>query len=402
MSVKKEPKSKKFTNKMKKKLLVIFLLAGIMLLGLSYALIRLNLSKGKSYSKAVYNNYGYDSRAIAARRGDITDRNGTILAYSTRVYNLIIDSKVMLSSDGKYRQSTVDALAEYFPNLDMDKLNEFLDENAQKEDKNAYKKFLEELTEDEISEFKTAMSESDNIKGVWFEEEYKRTYPFKSLAADLIGFASNGGSVEIGIEQSYNSYLSGTDGRIYGYINDSSYKSQVISAENGNTIVSTIDYSIQNIIENSIKSFNDEYGSLSTTVVVMNPKNGEVLGMADYPTFDLNNPRDVSSMYTDEELDAMEEDKRVEAYYSLWKNNAVSKIYEPGSVFKTFTVSELIEEDLIKLTDVVKCDGYGVYDSTKILCNGGDFLPGISDSGSWNETGRIYRDSGAGSISGRV
>ena len=100
----------------------------------------------------------------------------------------------------------------------------------------------------------------------------------------------------------------------------------------------------------------------------MNPKNGEVLGMADYPTFDLNNPRDVSSMYTDEELDAMEEDKRVEAYYSLWKNNAVSKIYEPGSVFKTFTVSELIEENLIKLTDVVKCDGYGVYDSTKILC----------------------------------
>ena len=344
MSVKKEPKSKKFTNKMKKKLLVIFLLAGIVLLGLSYALIRLNLNEGKRYSKAVYNNYGYDSRAIAARRGDITDRNGTVLAYSTRVYNLIIDSKVMLSSDGKYRQSTVDALAEYFPDLDMDKLNEFLDENAQKENKNAYKKFLEELTEDEISEFKTAMSESDNIKGVWFEEEYKRTYPFKSLAADLIGFASNGGNGEIGIEQSYNSYLSGTDGRIYGYINDSSYKSQVISAENGNTIVSTIDYSIQNIIENSIKSFNDEYGSLSTTVVVMNPKNGEVLGMADYPTFDLNNPRDVSSMYTDEELDAMEEDKRVEAYYSLWKNNAVSKIYEPGSVFKTFTVSELIED----------------------------------------------------------
>ena len=241
MSVKKEPKSKKFTNKMKKKLLVIFLLAGIVLLGLSYALIRLNLNEGKSYSKAVYNNYGYDSRAIAARRGDITDRNGTVLAYSTRVYNLIIDSKVMLSSDGKYRQSTVDALAKYFPNLDMNKLNEFLDENAQKENKNAYKKFLEELTEDEISEFKTAMSESDNIKGVWFEEEYKRTYPFKSLAADLIGFASNGGSGEIGIEQSYNSYLSGTDGRIYGYINDSSYKSQVISAENGNTIVSTID-----------------------------------------------------------------------------------------------------------------------------------------------------------------
>lgn len=140
MSVKKEPKSKKFTNKMKKKLLVIFLLAGIVLLGLSYALIRLNLNEGKSYSKAVYNNYGYDSRAIAARRGDITDRNGTILAYSTRVYNLIIDSKVMLSSDGKYRQSTVDALAEYFPDLDMDKLNEFLDENAQKENKNAYKK----------------------------------------------------------------------------------------------------------------------------------------------------------------------------------------------------------------------------------------------------------------------
>lgn len=252
----------------------------------------------------------------------------------------------MLSSDGKYRQSTVDALAEYFPDLDMDKLNEFLDENAQKENKNAYKKFLEELTEDEISEFKTAMSESDNIKGVWFEEEYKRTYPFKSLAADLIGFASNGGNGEIGIEQSYNSYLSGTDGRIYGYINDSSYKSQVISAENGNTIVSTIDYSIQNIIENSIKSFNDEYGSLSTTVVVMNPKNGEVLGMADYPTFDLNNPRDVSSMYTDEELDAMEEDKRVEAYYSLWKTMPSVKYMNRVRFLKLLPLVNLLKKIL--------------------------------------------------------
>lgn len=364
-------KSKKFTTKMKTKLLYIFILSGLLLISLSVVLIRMNLRKGKMYSKAVYDNFTYDSRTLPARRGDITDRNGTILAYSTKVYNLIIDSKVILSNQD-YRNPTVEALAKFFPELDVKELNAFLDENKDKSNKSSYKRFLQDLSESDIKDFQKEMEKNKVIKGVWFEAEYKRTYPFGSLAADMLGFASEANGGEIGVEQTYNKYLSGVDGRTYGYIDDSSYKSQVIPAINGNTVVTTLDYGIQNIIEKAIRDFNEEYGSLTTTVVVMNPQNCEVLGMADYPTFDLNNPRDVSSMYTEEELEKMDEEKRVEAYYSLWKNNAVSKIYEPGSVFKTFTISELIEEDLVTLKDVFTCDGKGVYNNARILCHGGE------------------------------
>ena len=370
MSANKRIKSKKFTTKMKKKLLVIYLTIGFLLVFLTIQLFRINLKKGEDYSKSVYDNFTYDSRPIPARRGDITDRNGTILAYSTKVYNLIIDSKVMLSEE-EYRQPTVEALAKHFPELDINALNDFLNENASKDKKSSYKRFLQELSSKDVEAFEEEMKASKNIKGVWFEAEYKRTYPFASLASDFIGFSSKNNGGEIGVESVYEKFLAGVDGRQYGYIDESEYKSQVIPAINGSTIVTTIDYSIQNIIENAIKEFNDEYGSLTTTVVVMNPKNGEILGMADYPTFDLNNPRDISSAYTQEELDKMTEKEKVEAYYSIWSNNSVSKIFEPGSVFKTFTIAELIEEDLIDLKDVFICDGYGVYNSSKILCHGG-------------------------------
>lgn len=130
MTVKKHTKSKKFTVMMQKKLLFVFLAIIAFLIGLSVVLLRINLKKNEAYSKAVYDNFTYDSRVIPARRGDITDRNGTVLAYSTKVYNLIIDTKVLLS-DETYREPTVNALLKYFV-LDKDELNRYIDENAAK------------------------------------------------------------------------------------------------------------------------------------------------------------------------------------------------------------------------------------------------------------------------------
>ena len=372
MADKKPIKSKKFTTKMQKKLLMVFLVVGLFLIVLSVVMIKINLTKGDEYSKAVYDNFNYDSRIIAARRGDITDRNGTILAYSVKVYNLIIDAKVMLSSD-EYREPTVESLLKYFPQISEEKLNAHLDENENAKAKSSYKRFLLALKEDEIAEFTELMEKKGSlIKGVWFEAEYQRTYPFGTLASDCLGFASETNGGELGIEKQYEKYLSGTNGRTYGYIDNSEYSSQTIPAVNGNTIVTTLDYTIQNIVENAIADFNEEYGSLSTTIVVMDPRNGEVLAMADYPNYDLNSPRDVISMYPSEELAEMTETEKVDALYSIWSNNAVSKIYEPGSVFKTFTVAQAIEEGLIDLDDTFECDGYGVYNNAEITCHGGE------------------------------
>ncbi|MCM1308185.1 MAG: penicillin-binding transpeptidase domain-containing protein [Butyrivibrio sp.] len=371
----KRRKSNKFTVRMQRKLLIIFGVVTLLLIFMSIKMIRINLSKGQDYSKAVYDNFKYDSRSIPARRGDITDRNGTILAYSTKVYNLILDAKVLLS-DEKYREPTVRALLEHF-DLDEKELNDFIDENVRKKEQNqtvsSYKRLLLALNKEDAEPFEEAMNaEKSNIKGVWFEEEYKRTYPFGSLAGDVLGFASSGHSGELGIERQYNSELSGTNGRIFGYINDSSYEPTVKNAVNGNTVVTTIDYTIQNIVEEALKEFNDVIKTKSTSAVVMDPNTGEILAMADYPTFDLNNPRDLSSIYPAEELLGLTDEETVEKMYKVWSNYCVSTVYEPGSVFKTFTIAEALEEGLVNLKDVYTCDGEGIYNSAVIQCHGGE------------------------------
>ena len=355
-------------TKMREKLLVVFFVVVALLIALSVVMIRINLKKGEDYSKAVYENFSYTSKTISAKRGDITDCNGTILAYSIKVYNLILDSKVLLSKE-EYREPTVTALLKYFPDLDADTLNNFLDENEKATTKSSYKRLLLALSSDDIADFQTAMEENAEIAGVWFEEEYQRVYPYDSLAADMIGFASEQNGGEIGMESYYDEYLAGTDGRTYGYINDDTYVSETINATNGCTVVSTIDYTVQNIVEESIRSFNEEYGSASSSVIVMDPNNGEILAMADYPTFDLNNPRDLSSIYTEEELAALSDSEKVEAYYSLWSNSTISWVYEPGSVFKSLVLGACLEEGAVSLDDIWVCDGYAIYNGALIHCN---------------------------------
>lgn len=391
-------KSRKFNVFMQKKLFGIFIIVVAFLILVSVFLIKINISKGDEYSKAVYNNFSYDSRAIPARRGDITDRNGTILAYSTKVYNLIIDAGIILSDD-KYREPTVNAILKCF-NWDKEsssnvlmsaeELIAYLDDNmkAKKEQKkpDSYKRAILQLEEEEVTEFLKMQEENSNIKGVWFEEEYKRTYPYGSFASDTMGFASESNGGELGIEKYYDSYLSGTNGRQYGYIRDNVFESQTKSAVNGNTVVTTLDYSIQNIIEAAIEEFNEEYGSESTAVLVMDPNTGEILGMADYPSFDLNNPRDVLSLFDPEKLEDVSDQELTELMYSVWSNYCVSSVYEPGSVFKTFTIAEALEEDIYDLKSVFTCDGEGVYNSATILCHGGEGHGDLTLTGALTES----------------
>lgn len=388
MAVKRR-KSTKFTTLMQKKLLIVFMVVMALLVFLSVMMIKINVSKGSEYSKAVYNNFNYSSRTIAARRGDITDRNGTVLAYSTKVYNLILDAKVLLS-DETYKEPTIDALLTYF-DIDENELREYIEDNESRkeagENVDSYKRLLTELTDEDTQDFVTAMNEENSlIKGVWLEDEYKRTYPFGSFACDLIGFASEANGGELGIESYYENELAGTDGRIYGYINDSEYEATRRNASNGSTVVSTIDFTVQNIIEQAIRDFNEEYGSKSTSVVVVDPDTMEVLGMADYPVFDLNNPRDLTSIYSTEELEGFTDDEFKDELYGLWNNYSVSSIYEPGSVFKAFTIAESIEEQKASLKDVFTCDGEGIYDASTILCHGGVGHGDLTLSGALTES----------------
>lgn len=168
-----------------------------------------------------------------------------------------------------------------------------------------------------------------NIKGVWMEEDYVRTYPYNTLASDVLGFTASGNVGNGGLEAAYNSILNGTDGREYGYQDETSSMEKIVKeATDGKTLVTSIDLNLQSIVEKYISEFNEEHrnevqpglGSKNTAVMVMRPNTGEILAMASYPNFDLNNPRDLSVKFTEEEIAAMsDEDKIKEPEHALEK-----------------------------------------------------------------------------------
>ena len=360
-------RKKAMLRKVQNKMGVAFFVIILALFALAVRILLINYNHGEEYSKTVVDHQSYTSPTIPYMRGQIQDANGTVLAYSERVYNLILDPKLILS-DEKYKEPTLTALTECF-DLKRSDLESILATKSTSQ----YEKLLKELTKDEISEFESRVEDTKNnpyIKGVWFEDSYIRKYPFSTLAADVIGFASAANGGELGLENYYDEELSGTDGISYSYVGENlDVETQEKKAEDGYNLVTTIDYKVQSIIENKIKELNAERPSKSTAVIAMNPKTGEILAMASYPTFNLNNPRDLSGVYTQEELSTMTDIEMTNAMYALWSNYCVSTIYEPGSTFKPFTVAEGLEEGVIHDGDTFYCGGFMEVSGSIINCH---------------------------------
>ena len=198
------------------------------------------------------------------------------------------------------------------------------------------------------------------------EEDYIRSYPYSTLASDVIGFTVAGNVGNAGIEASYNDILNGTDGREYGYLDtDSSLERTVKEAINGKTVMSTIDISLQSIVEKHILAFNEAHkneardgeGSTNTAVIIMNPNTGEILAEASYPNYDLNNPRDLSAYYSEEAIEAMSSEEKLNALNQLWRNFCVSDIFEPGSTVKPFTIATGLENGTLAGGETYNCTG---------------------------------------------
>ena len=243
---------------MQTKLVVLFLLVLLAFVGLSARLIWLNYANGTSYQKQVLSQQRYDSSLIPFRRWDIVDVKGTTLATSKKVYNLVIDAKVMnttLNGKTPYLEPTLAALEEYF-DLDMNEVRKHVSTNKE----SSWYVPLKRLSYEEISGFQNAKLDNSNIKGVWFEEEYKRFYPYGSLAADAIGFSGIDNEGAYGLEEFYNSVLNGTNGREFGYLNeDLNLERTVKPAVDGYSVHSTIDANVQMIVEKYLKKFMEEH-----------------------------------------------------------------------------------------------------------------------------------------------
>lgn len=344
-----------FGRKMQMKIGVLFVGIILILFALCIKILYINSTKGQDYTVKVLSQQNYSSMVIPFKRGDILDRNGVTLATSVKVYNLILDPKVMLS-DKKYLDPTIEALTGCF-GYDENELRTLISENSSK----SYLVYEKKLSYDDIESFVNIMNDTENnpnIKGVWFETEYERKYPYSSLACHVLGFTSSGNVGTWGIEEYYDSYLDGVDGREYGYVNNDNIMEKITKAsKDGNNVVSTIDLNLQTIVEKYIAQWKTEYNPENIGVILMNPQNGEIYAMASDVTYDLNNPRDISAYYTAEEIAAMNDEQTLEAMNQMWRNYCLSDSFEPGSTFKPFTVAAALEEGIIKEDQTFVCDG---------------------------------------------
>lgn len=344
---------------------MVFMAVVLAFIALIGKITYINASKGSGYTKIVLEQQQYDSRVIPYKRGDIVDCKGTRLATSERVYNVILDVYVMRSEEGKYVEPTLDVLEECF-GISKEQVRELIEERPD----SRYEILAKKVSYEKAQEFE-AIDEDDtnypDVRGIWLEEDYQRSYPYGRMASDVIGFVVGGNEGAIGIESAYNDILNGTNGREYGYFNDgASIERTVKSAKNGNTVVSTIDLTLQSIIEQCIREFNDahagearpgELGSKNTAVMIMNPNTGAILAEASYPDFDLNNPRDLSILYSEEQWNAMSEEEQLNAMNDLWRNFCVSDTFEPGSTVKPMTVAAGLESGILHGDESYNCYG---------------------------------------------
>ena len=365
---------KVFLRYMRMHLLVVMGIITIMLGVIIGRLVQLNVKKGKEYESQVLSQRNYTSTTVPYKRGDIVDRNGTKLAMSNKVYNLIIEPKNILRNEKK-KNATVAAILKYF-DITEEELMKYL------EDKESfYEVVRKDLTYEQMKAFTDyAKSDAgDDVVGVWFEENYNRVYPNGVLGCHMLGFVVSGNVGLGGIEGEYNEYLNGEDGRTYVYITDD-YSTQKTTepARNGDTVVTTIDAEIQAIVQQNCEEYMETVGAENISVLVMNPKNCEILALYNAHQYDPNDAYDEKYLryqfpkLSDEEFEktmkAMSDDEKVERLNKLWRSFVVSDCYEPGSTYKVFTVSGALEDGVLKGDETFYCNGYETVAGEDIMC----------------------------------
>ena len=373
---------RKLNMQMRRKLVGLFIAVILALVGLTLRITYINATQGEKYQKQVLSQtqQQYTSKTLPYKRGDIYDKNGNILAVSNKVYNVILDCNAVNSNED-YVEPTIAAL-ESILGIDGDTVRELLtsEETSDSQyqilakeisidERKAFEEYQEIPEDQELTEEEKAARE--NVTGVWFEETYVRSYPFNSLACDTIGFTYDGTSADWGLEGYYSSTLNGVDGRQYGYFNeDYDVEQDIIEPTDGQNITTTLDVGAQQIVDKYVDLFNKKRGAKNVAVIVENPNTGEIIAMDGGSRYDLNDPRDLSSVYSEAEIEAMNDEQTLEALYEMWRNYCVTDAYEPGSVAKPMVMAAALEKGAISEDDTFVCDGYEIFgaDETRINC----------------------------------
>ncbi|MBP3621074.1 MAG: penicillin-binding protein 2 [Lachnospiraceae bacterium] len=389
--MKKSKKNRKFLGRMKKRVLIAFVLFMACFVVLVVQLIRINVKSGKEYEQRVLAQQGYTSTTIPYKRGDILDSNGSVLATSEKMYNLILEPKNILEKD-EYKDATVAALQTYFNFTDADISGFLSDEDSY------YVIARKNIGYEQYKEFNDFCDskEGANVRGVYFEEQYQRVYPNGKLGCHLLGFTVSGNVGMYGVEGGYNDYLNGFNGRSYSYLNEEYGLTEVVEpAVNGYNLVTSIDANVQKAVQEVCDEYMTNIGAKNVSVLVMDPNTCDVLALYNSHQFDPNDAYDLEATRyqfetLSESLDEYEEgeeivyeggytsfedfkenasnDETVNALNKVWRNFAVSDFYEPGSTYKTFTIAGALEEGYVTESDMFVCDGGETKDIYRVNC----------------------------------
>ena len=297
---------------------------------------------------------------IPALRGSITDRNGNVLAESSRVYNVILDCQVLIEAKQSDQVSTIEQLMQTLGLKDENIIRQYMTDEYK--DYRYWK--LEEgegISVAQMEEIQAAI-DKDKVVGVWFEEAEDRQYVNDSLAAHVVGF--NG---SYGVEQYYDEYLSGVEGRkMVVASTGNSFVEEHIAAEDGKDLTLTIDTKVQFYMEEVLQRGLINKNAINGCAICMNPKTGEIYGLAVAPTYNLNNPMEIVGV--SQKYKKTHDEKSPEYASSVWTNFAISLAYDPGSTFKPIFASAAMNEAVIGEKDTLICTGY--YDMSELSTTG--------------------------------
>lgn len=355
----------------KKKMLVVFGAAVVIILALLGRLVYLMVFDAEYYQKRAEALHERE-REIKAARGEIVDRNGVVLATNKTVCTIsVIHSQIedsekviqVLSEELELPEETVRKRVEKVSSMEKVKTN------------------VEKEIGDKIRNY--------NLAGVKVDEDFKRYYPYGELASKVLGFTGGDNQGIIGLEVKYEDVLKGTNGTILTITDARGIELEGI-AENriepvaGNTLKVSLDYNIQSFCEQAAEKVMEEKQAEAVSILLMNPQNGEILAMVNVPEFDLNAPFELPAEEGGQE--SVSDEKKQELLNQMWRNRCINDTYEPGSTFKIITSAACLEEGVVHLEDTFSCPGYRIVEDRKIRCHkvGGHgsetFVQGIQNS----------------------
>lgn len=353
----------------KKKMLIVFLCALVVIIGLTGRLVYLMVFDAEYYQEKAKSLHERE-REIKAARGEIIDRNGTVLATNKTVCTIsVIHSQIKepervikeLSSILGLEEETVRKRVEKVSSMERIKTN------------------VEKKVGDKIRNLE--------LDGVKVDEDFKRYYPFEELASKVLGFTGGDNQGIIGLEVGYENELKGQNGMILTTTDARGIELDGVAEDRiepraGNTLQISLDYNIQMYAQQMAEKVMEEKQAEKVAILLMNPKNGEILAMVNVPEFNLNEPFVLNT----EGSENLTPEEKQDALNQMWRNGCINDTYEPGSTFKIITSSACLEEGVVKLDDRFHCPGYKMVEDRKIRCHkvGGHgsetFVQGIQNS----------------------